>query len=145
MRLGRRMLVTVLLVASLAAATAAAWPAQASKSSYDGKLTGATGKIEFVLKRKDGRLRIQDFHADGLTSHCASGDVKENFGVRGIQVDGKKRFDAKKHPGGIRSIYTAEIQGRLRGGRVTGTLRLYSGFDLTPICDTGTLEWRAND
>jgi hypothetical protein len=38
------------------------------------------------------------------------------------------------------------VNGRLRrGGRATGTVRLFRGFDEMPICDTGTLEWKARD
>jgi hypothetical protein len=142
------MLVTALLAASLAATMGAAWPAQAGEKFYEGSVTsGRPGKIEFVLQRKHGELKVKDFHADALFWECSSGsyNFEQNFGIRGIEVH-NRRFEITKEIFESRDSFTAHVDGRLRrGGRATGTLRFFNGFDLTPICDTGVLEWKASD
>ena len=137
---------TFLAVATLAAVTSAALPAQAGERFYEGEVVKAPGKVEFVLQRRHGELRVKDFHADALTWECSSGYVLEqNFGIRGIDVK-RKRFRTEKEILEYRESYTAQVEGRLRrGGRATGTLRLFHGFDEMPICDTGVLEWKARD
>jgi hypothetical protein len=145
-RTGPRAFATTAIAATtLALLLLAALPAQAGEKYYEGNVQGAPGKIEFVLKRSDGKLRINDFHADALITSCPSGVRPDNFGIRHFKVNRKRRFDVEKRVGGPRSDETAIVKGSLRrGGRASGTLRLVSGFDGIPICDTGTVDWKAS-
>jgi hypothetical protein len=141
MRPERRKLVVAVIAASLA--MGAAWPAQAGERLYEGEVAEGTGKIEFVLKRVDGKRKVKHFHADHLTETCTTGtSATENFGIRGIEVR-NRRFDARRNTE-FRGTHIAVVTGQLhRRGRATGTVRLFRGLDEMPICDTGTLEWRA--
>jgi hypothetical protein len=145
MRPARRTLVLAVIAASLTAAMGAAWPAQAGEHFYEGEVLNGTGKIEFVVQRKHGERKVKDFHADDLTETCTPGtSTFENFGIRGIEVH-KRRFEERRNTE-FRGSHIAVVEGRLRrGGRATGTVRLFRGFDEMPICDTGTLEWKARD
>jgi hypothetical protein len=145
MRAERRTWVIAVIAAFLATAMGTAAPAQASERFYEGEVVDGTGKIEFVVSRKHGERKIKDFHADDLTETCTPGtSTFENFGIRGIEVH-KRRFEERRNTE-FRGSHIAVVNGRLRrGGRATGTVRLFRGFDEMPICDTGTLEWKARD
>jgi hypothetical protein len=145
MRAERRTWVIAVIAVFLATAMGTAAPAQASERFYEGEVVDGTGKIEFVVSRKHGERKIKDFHADDLTETCTPGtSTFENFGIRGIEVH-KRRFEERRNTE-FRGSHIAVVKGRLRrGGRATGTVRLFRGFDEMPICDTGTLEWKARD
>ena len=138
--------VASLVAAALVWALVSALPSTAGEEHfYEGDVTNGTGEIEFVLQRKHGDVMVKDFHADDLTEICAVAPSRyENFGIRAMKVR-KRRFHEVRNIE-FRGTHIAEVRGRLRrGGRASGTVRLFRGLDEVPVCDTGTLEWKASD
>jgi hypothetical protein len=134
-----------IVVIALILVVVMAWPAQAGEHVYEGQVKNASGEIDFVLKREHGKTKVKHFHANELLESCSTGSSGyENFGIRGIEVH-KRRFETQRNLE-FRGSHIAVVDGRLRRGhRASGTVRLYRGFDEMPICDTGTLEWKASD
>jgi hypothetical protein len=133
----------VIVATTLSVLLLAALPAQAGKKYYKGNFPGSPGKLEFVLKRNDGKLRINDFHAEGLIMSCASKPASFTISFK---VNRKRRFDVEKHVSGSQGNATAFVKGRLRhGGRASGTLRLVTGSPVGFDCDSGPLEWKASN
>jgi len=116
---------------------------QAGEKGYEGSVPGTQGKIDFVLKRHHGKLTIKEFDAALPTTTPCQGTV--SFVLHTVKVNRKRGFDVEKVIQQARYVDVAYLNGRLgKGGRASGTVRYILGFDEVPVCDTGTLEWRAH-
>jgi hypothetical protein len=143
-RSGRRAFAATAVVAlALTSLLISALRVQAGEKGYEGSVPGTQGKIDFVLKRNHGKLTIKEFHATLPNTTPCQGTV--NFVLHTVKVNRKRRFHVEKFIQQARYIDAAYLNGRLgKGGRASGTVRYILGFDEVPVCDTGTLEWRAH-
>src|SRR5687767_927109 len=65
--------------------------APAKDTFYRGPIFDSTGRVEFKLKRDEGKLYVMHFHVDDLPSTCANGTTRSrDFGIRRMRVKKRK-------------------------------------------------------
>ena len=118
--------------------------APAKDTSYKGPIFDSTGRVEFKLKRDEGKLYVMHFHVDDLPYTCANGTTRSrDFGIRRMRVK-KQRFSKMTYFGNFRGTEHAVVEGRLRrNGRARGTVFYTNGFDGVALCESGEMGWSA--
>jgi hypothetical protein len=129
---------------ALALAVFVAASAAAKDTSYKGPILDSTGRVEFKLKRDEGKLYVMHFHVDDLPYTCVNGTIgSRDFGIRRMRVKHRK-FDATTYFGNFRGTAHAVVEGRLRPkGRARGQVFYTNGFDGVALCESGEMGWSA--
>jgi hypothetical protein len=132
------MAIAIAVTLALSAATSAKAP------KYEGPIFDSTGRVEFKLKREEGKLYVMHFHVDDLPYTCANGTTRSrDFGIRRMRVK-KRRFGKMTYFGNFRGTEHAVVDGRLRrNGRARGTVFYTNGFDGVALCESGEMGWSA--
>lgn len=134
-----------LLGATLVAGHLLAPRASAGGTLYEGALAANSGaSIDFRLVRDHGKRLVRDFHANDVPTVCGDETSLSSLGIREFKVNKEGEFGGKRRVGGSRIGAYAVVKAELRrSGAARGTIRISVGFDDVPICESGTLRWKA--